>query len=331
MIPASVVITGGTGSLGRALVTRWHGVSHRLVIVSRDEWKHADMAREFPADDGVRYFVGDVRDRSRLADAFRGCLTVVHAAALKRIDTVAYNPAEAVKTNILGTLNVIQAAAEAGCERVLLISSDKAAAPCNAYGASKLMAEYVAVQANATTWPRGLRVSALRYGNVIGSRGSVVPLWRDALRANGALPVTDFRMTRFLLTLDDAVGLVERALDDMEGGEVFIPQLPAASMLCLAQALTGDRFLALESLGGLRPGGEKLHESLLTEHEAPRAVSVDGWFILQPTHRTWTETGYGWARHGYEAVTSEYRSDSAPQLTVDEVRAMLQKAGMLDE
>ena len=268
----NLAITGGTGSLGRALIPAFLAdpLVTRLVILSRDEAKQEQVARDFP-DPRLRGFLGDVRDESRCRLAFQGVHTVVHAAALKRITAGAYDPLEFIKTNILGTVNVVFAALAAKVEKVLLISSDKAVEATNLYGKTKAAAEDFAIQANTYTQPQGVAVSVLRYGNVFGSRGSVVPLWAEQARRSRPLTLTDPSMTRFLITLTEAVGLVQDVLEMMQGGEVFVPELPAARMGDLAACLHPEQPV---SYLGMRPGGEKLHESLLSQDEVRRVRRV---------------------------------------------------------
>lgn len=280
-------VTGATGSFGRALIGRVldEGRAERIVALSRDELKQAQAAAELGQVPELRWFLGDVRDRARLVEAFQGVDVLVHAAALKRIDAICYNPQEVIKTNVLGTQHVVEAAIEAGVRTVLVLSSDKAVAPCNAYGASKLLAEYYAVQSNAVGYPRGTKVSVVRWGNVFGSRGSVVHVWRAAAAAGKPLRLTDARMTRFVITLDEAVRFTLRWLFKLRGGEVLVPRLPSARMIDLAAAIDPDGE-PLEM--GFRPGGEKLAEELLSEEEARRTLLVEGAYLVTPSHQTWT-------------------------------------------
>ena len=263
----SVRITGGTGSLGRALIRHYLTTPvARIAILSRDEWKQAMLAKEL-TDDRIRWFLGDVRDPERLEMAFHGIDTVIHAAALKRIDRVAYDPSEVIKTNVIGTQNVIHAAIKAGVKKMLVVSSDKAVEPTNIYGASKMCAEWLAVMSNVYSYPRGTRVSVVRYGNVIGSRGSVAELWEEAVKAGLPIQITDERCTRFFITMPQAVQFIEDALVLMDGGEIFVPDLPSMRITDLADAVAPGhaRFIT-----DLRPGGEKLHEKLLNAEEATR-------------------------------------------------------------
>src|SRR5690242_11100494 len=235
-----VLITGGTGSLGHALVRRWKDSAERIVVFSRDEWKQAEMARAYPEGgaQGIRYFLGDVRDKTRLEQALVGIDTVIHAAALKRVDAVAYNPVEVLKTNVLGTQNVIEASVACGVRSVVVVSSDKAVEPSNVYGSSKNVAEHLAVSSNVYAVPRGTRVSVVRYGNVAWSRGSVLHVWEDQLntrRLPHLITLTDKRMTRFWLTLDQAVDVIEFALEECRPGDIIIPMLKKAKMVDIAK------------------------------------------------------------------------------------------------
>lgn len=316
-----VGITGGTGSLGSALV-RWllkHQMAEKIVILSRDEIKQAQLAEELGSHPKIlRFFIGDVRDQPRLLNAFYGLSVVVHAAALKRVDAVAYNPIEVVKTNILGTQAVIEAACACRVPRVLVISSDKAVEPTNVYGASKNLAEHLAVGANAYTFAQGTRVSAIRYGNVLGSRGSVIPAWRRRIREGAPLPLTDPRMTRFWITMPQAIEAVWTAMRDMAGGDIFVPDLQAMALTDLAEALAPKYPIKMV---GIRPGGEKLHERLLSQEEPRRTVRREGAFVIQPAIRTWGGHALGGDPVGEDF---EYQSDTWPRrLTPAEMRPFL--------
>ena len=280
----TVVVTGGTGSFGkhfvRTALAKWNPAAIR--VFSRDELKQHDMAREI-SDERVRFLIGDVRDLSRLRRAFEGADIVVHAAALKHVPACEYNPFEAIKTNILGTQNVAEAAIEAGVEKAIALSTDKAVSPANLYGATKLCAEKLFVQSNAYAGPRPIRLACVRYGNVVGSRGSVVPLFREQLKA-GELTITDERMTRFWISLDQAVELVNNALEWMQGGEVFIPKLPSMKVVDLAKAVAPQ---ATIKVTGIRPG-EKLHEALLTPEESRHTRDHGDHYVIEPEHGFWS-------------------------------------------
>ena len=311
-IQMRLLITGGTGSLGHALTrhvlatTDW-----RLVVLSRDELKQAQMRAAIP-DPRVDFFLGDVRDQDRLTLAFAPVDAVVHAAALKRVDSVARDPDEVFQTNVLGTRNVLRAAHLADVRRVLLISSDKACYATNAYGVSKAQAEWMTVAYNTYGAPSGTLSSVLRYGNVLGSRGSVVHTWRAQPLP---LTITDPLATRFIITMPQAVQFVTDAIQDMQGGEIFVPHLPAARMLDLAEALRpGMSWVDT----GPRPGGEKRHETLLTAEESERAVDVGRVSIVPPFFHPWTDKP-AWANE--PLVTPGARtSDAAPGLDVATLR-----------
>lgn len=284
-----VLVTGGTGSLGRTLIRRLLAAdAHRIIVYSRDEYKQARLDAEL-GDPRLRFFLGDVRDPERLAQAMHHVDAVAHTAALKRVDRVSSEAGEAVKTNVLGSANVIQAAIDANVPRVLLISSDKCVEAINFYGHTKALMESYGIQANAYGWARGTRISVARWGNVLDSRGAVLHTWRRTLKEGKPLPVTDPRMTRFWLTLRQAAGLAYEVLTSMRGGEIWVPVLPAGQILDLAEALAPG--YPTECVG-LRPGGEKLHESLLTGDEIARTVPVpfaepQSWYIIQPAVHPW--------------------------------------------
>lgn len=272
-----ILVTGGTGSFGRAFVRRTlaRGADVTIRVYSRDELKQYEMTREFGGDPRLRFCIGDVRDRDRLARAMYGVDWVVHAAALKQVDLCEYNPAEAVKTNIHGSQNVIEAAIDAKVKRVVALSTDKAVNPVNLYGATKLCAEKLFVHGNAYAGPRDTRFACVRYGNVLGSRGSVVPLFL-AQAASGVLTITDLRMTRFWISLAQAVDLVAFVLGDLRGGEVYVPKIPSMRMTDLARAIAPE---AMVKEIGMRPG-EKLHEMLLSPEEAHRCREYPGHYVI---------------------------------------------------
>lgn len=283
-----VFVTGGTGSLGRVLIRHLLDVgAERVCSYARCEVRAAQLEAEHcdhPNAKALRIFVGDVRDPERLRRVLPGCDVVIHAAALKRVDSGFYHPDEMLKTNVLGTQNVIQAAASSGVKKLILISSDKAVHPQNIYGATKLMGEYLAVAANAWTQARGLAVSVCRYGNVLGSRGSVVDLWRQAATEGKPLRLTDDRMTRFWITLEQAVAFILDSAEHMVGGEIFLPIIPSARLIDLAEAVAPGHPVEVV---GLRPGGEKLHERLLTDEETSRARRQSGRIVIALAHNFW--------------------------------------------
>jgi UDP-N-acetylglucosamine 4,6-dehydratase len=279
----TILLTGGTGSFGQAFLRRvtatWPDAVVR--IYSRDELKQVQLREEF-GDLGVRYFIGDVRDRGRLVRAASGADIIVHAAALKHVPVCEYNPFEAVQTNVLGTQNVVDAAIESGVARVLALSTDKAVNPVNLYGATKLCAEKIVVQGNAYASHSNTSLSCVRYGNVMGSRGSVIPLFRQQAE-QGRITITDTRMTRFWISLDQAVDLVFFALEEMVGGEVFIPKIPSMRVTDLARAIAPGADM---DVIGIRPG-EKLHEVLMTADEARHSVDAGGVYVVLPEHPWW--------------------------------------------
>lgn len=277
----SILVTGGTGSFGRkfAEIILAEYQPKKLIILSRDELKQHEMRQRLPdgPDSPVRYFIGDVRDRDRLYRAFHGVDIVVHAAALKQVPACEYNPFEAVQTNIIGGKNVIDASIDCGVKRVLAISTDKAVNPVNLYGATKLCAEKLFVDGHAYAGHRETRFSCARYGNVVGSRGSVIPIFLEQKR-KGKLTITDSKMTRFWITLEQGVRFVIQCIEQMHGGEIFIPKIPSMSMMELAKALAPD--CGVEFIG-IRPG-EKLHEVLVSEEEARYVLELKDRFVLLP-------------------------------------------------
>ena len=280
----SILVTGGTGSFGKKFVEIMlrEYRPKKLIIFSRDELKQHEMRAAGFDHPSLRYFLGDVRDPERLNRALAGVNVVVHAAALKQVPACEYNPFEAIQTNIMGGRHVIDAAINQGVRRILALSTDKAVNPINLYGATKLCAEKMFVQANAYSGSQDTRFSCARYGNVVGSRGSVIPVFLEQ-RQRGKITVTDPRMTRFWITLEQGVKFVVRCLEQMHGGEIFVPKIP--SMRLVDMALTVAPECAVEYIG-IRPG-EKLHEALLSEDEARHAVEVDGMYVIQPNHPWW--------------------------------------------
>jgi UDP-N-acetylglucosamine 4,6-dehydratase len=301
----SILVTGGTGSFGKKFVEimlKEYGPK-RLVIFSRDELKQHDMRVAGLDHPSLRYFIGDVRDEPRLERALSGISVVVHAAALKQVPACEYNPFEAIQTNIMGGRNVIDAAINQGVRRVLALSTDKAVNPVNLYGATKLCAEKVFVQANAYAGAQDSRFSCARYGNVVGSRGSVIPVFQEQ-RRRGRITVTDPRMTRFWLTLEQGVRFVVSCIEQMHGGEIFVPKIPSMRMMDLAEAIAPG--CEIETIG-IRPG-EKLHEVLVSEDEARNTLEVDDRYIIQPAHSWWRRENWMSARPLPEGF--RYASDS---------------------
>jgi UDP-N-acetylglucosamine 4,6-dehydratase len=322
-----VCVTGVTGTFGREFTRRMLATQlcERLVGISRDELKQSELYDQYGAANPLRLFLGDVRDERRMQEAFKGVDTVVHAAALKRVDAGAYNPVEMTRTNIDGTVNVIRAAAACGVRKVLVISSDKACEPLNIYGATKLMAEQMAVSMNAHVLPQGTRVAALRYGNVLGSRGSVAHIWRRQAALGAPLTVTSTDMTRFVLTIEQAVSYAFEAMTDMEGGEVFVPILPSARMLDLAEAVVGEP--REYRVTGLRDGGEKLAEALLTVEEPWRTVRRgDRFYVVTPSVAPWRNGG--WWGERVDAKLRYVSDGSHGWATVDQLKRLVKEAGL---
>ena len=280
----AVLITGGTGSFGKKFtkILLEEKQPRKVIIFSRDELKQHEMKMHGYDHPSLRYFIGDVRDRERLVRAMHGVDIVVHAAALKQVPVCEYNPMEAIKTNIMGTSNVVEAALDAGVNRVLALSTDKAVNPVNLYGATKLAAEKLVIQSNAYAGGRATRYSCVRYGNVVGSRGSVVPLFLKQ-RASGKITITDDRMTRFWLSLEQGVHFVIDCIEQMQGGEVFVPKIPSTTIVDLAKAIAPE---ARVEIIGIRPG-EKLHEVLISEDEARSTLERERMFIVKPPETLW--------------------------------------------
>ncbi len=321
----TILVTGGTGSFGHKFVETVlkDFKPAKLIIFSRDEYKQYEMAKLFPESKYpcIRYFIGDVRDKARLQRAFAGVDYVVHAAALKQVPALEYNPTEAIKTNVDGANNIIDAAIDAGVRRVVALSTDKAVNPANLYGATKLVAEKCFIAANAYGGGR-VKFSAVRYGNVVGSRGSVIPFFMD-LKKQGCkeYPITDERMTRFWITLDQGVALVLKALDESVGGEIFIPKIPSMRVVDLAQAL--EPGCRLKNIG-IRPG-EKIHESLISEDEARKALEYDSHFIVLPQFMSAEEIVEKFKGGKSLADGFMYRSDMNTEwLDVAQLKTMVQ-------
>ena len=322
---ASILVTGGTGSFGKvflAKVLAEHDPA-RIVVFSRDELKQYELKQQWGDDDRVRFFLGDIRDRDRLRMALDGVEYVVHAAALKQVDTAEYNPMEYVKTNVLGSENVIQASLEAGVQKVVALSTDKASSPVNLYGATKLTADKLFISSNHYAVDGGTRFAVVRYGNVMGSRGSVIPLFRNLAAAGQPLPVTDHRMTRFWITLPQALDFVINSFATMSGGELFVPRIPSMRVVDLAEAIApGVETIEI----GIRPG-EKLHEEMISSEDARRTVRQSDRYVVQPTLAAW---GGFHAAQG-EAVPDgfAYSSDKNDQwLGVTELQRMLESLGL---
>lgn len=320
-----ILVTGGTGSFGKKFIEVMlkEFTPSKLIVFSRDEQKQHEMRQRGFSDDKLRYFIGDVRDYERLRRAFDGVDYVVHAAALKQVPACEYNPMEAVKTNILGSSNVIDAALDTNVHRVVALSTDKAVSPINLYGATKLAAEKLFVQSNAYAGGKKTRFSCVRYGNVVGSRGSVVPLFIHQ-REKGVITVTDKRMTRFWISLEQGVRFVIRCLEQMHGGEVFVPKIPSMTVSDLAKALAPK---AKIKYIGIRPG-EKLHEALISEDEARTVVELDDMYVVQPAEAFWF--GHEWSDMG-KRLPDDFRYVSNLNdvwLTVEQIQDILQPIEM---
>ncbi|MGY3189352.1 UDP-N-acetylglucosamine 4,6-dehydratase (inverting) [Lysinibacillus sp. TE18511] len=280
----SVLITGGTGSFGKKFIHKALTLGVKKIIVfSRDELKQYEMKQEFREDERLRFFIGDVREKDRLYRAFDGVDIVIHAAAMKHVDACEYNPFEAVKTNIHGAQNIIEAAIDRGVEKVIALSTDKACSPVNLYGATKLASDKLFVAANAYVGEKKTRFSVVRYGNVVGSRGSVVPFFKK-IKDTGKLPITDERMTRFWITLDQGVQFVLDNLDRMHGGEIFVPKIPSMNIMDLAKAIAPN---CKYEIIGIRPG-EKLHEAMIMEDDARHTREFNTYYVIQPQFSWWS-------------------------------------------
>lgn len=321
----SILITGGTGSFGKKFVemvyARFPGVK-RMVIYSRDELKQFEMAQHYPQSQykSIRFFIGDVRDGDRLKRACEGVDIIVHAAALKQVPAAEYNPMECIKTNVFGAENVINAAMDNGVKRVVALSTDKAAAPINLYGATKLCSDKLFVAANNMRGSRDLRFSVVRYGNVIGSRGSVVPFFMEK-RREGILPITHPDMTRFNISLEDGVEMVFHALEHAWGGEIFVPKIPSYRITDVAEAIGPD---CEQKIVGVRPG-EKLHEEMITETDALNTVETDKYYVITPSTPLWSIADYEQAFNG-RPVAEGFKYNSGTNtdwLSVDQLREQI--------
>ena len=302
---ASVLITGGTGSLGKSLISYLltHTKVRKVAVFSRDELKQHDLRQDFEGEPRLRWFIGDVRDLDRLKRAFHGVDFVIHAAALKQVDTGEYNPMEFIKTNVLGSQNVIDAAIDAGVKRVVALSTDKASSPINLYGATKLTADKLFVAANNYSYPYGTTFSVVRYGNVMGSRGSVIPFFKNLADQGKSLPITDLRMTRFWISIEDAVRFVIESLEIMCGGELYVPRIPSMKIIDLAHAVSPSSKLVEI---GMRPG-EKLHEEMISADDSRRTLILKNRFVVTPVVAEW---GYTQPKGEMMAEGRAYRSDT---------------------
>lgn len=325
---ARILVTGGTGSFGKKFVetvyARYPGIE-RMVVYSRDELKQFEMAQQYPKQQypSIRFFIGDVRDPERLSRAMEDIDIVIHAAALKQVPTVEYNPFEAVKTNIIGGQNVIDAALANGVKRVVALSTDKAAAPINLYGATKLCSDKLFIAANNIKGSRDIRFSVVRYGNVMGSRGSVIPFFLEKRRNGGVLPITDERMTRFNISLEEGVDLVLFAIENMWGGELFVPRIPSYRITDVAKAIAPH---CKHDVIGIRPG-EKLHEEMITETDGLNTLEFDRYFVILPSAPQWDPEVYRQAFKGRRCEYGFKYSSGANNewLNVEQIRELIRK------
>lgn len=315
----SILITGGTGSLGHELVTQLlsFGTTARIAIYSRDELKQFEMKKKFNNDPRLRWFVGDVRDSLRLKRALHGVSYVIHAAALKQVDTGEYNPMEFIQTNIIGSQNVIEASIDAGVKKVVALSTDKASSPINLYGATKLAADKLFVSANNYSQSYGTSMAVVRYGNVMGSRGSVIPVFRDLASKGHSIPITDMRMTRFWISIGDAAKFVLDSFKIMHGGELYVPKIPSMKIIDLVKAIApSSQFHEI----GIRPG-EKLHEEMISFDDARRTVDLGTRYLVEPVLAEW---GYLNANDKYPKLQAGYQSNTNSMwLEVSDISEML--------
>lgn len=302
---ASILITGGSGSLGTSLVSHLlrNTKIRRVAVFSRDELKQSQLKEKFGSDERMRWFIGDVRDVDRLKRAMHAVDYVIHAAALKQVDTGEYNPMEFIKTNVLGSQNVIEASIDAGVKKVIALSTDKASSPINLYGATKLTADKLFVAANNYSIGYGTAFAVVRYGNVMGSRGSVIPFFQKLASENKPLPITDVRMTRFWISIEEAIKFVLSSLEMMTGGELYVPRIPSMKLIDLAQAIKPG----IETVEvGIRPG-EKLHEEMISIEDSRRTVLIGNRYVVTPVVSEW---GYKPPQGKIMGEGVAYRSDT---------------------
>lgn len=320
----NILVTGGTGSFGKAFIRTvlQKFTPNKLIVFSRDELKQYEMEQEFtgPKSSCIRYFIGDVRDLSRLEMAMRGVHIIIHAAALKHVPAAEYNPFECIHTNVIGAENVVKASIRNNVEKVIALSTDKAASPLNLYGASKLASDKIFIGGNFLSAGSNPRLSVVRYGNVMGSRGSVVPYF-EKLRDEGAehLPITDPRMTRFWVTIEQGVNFVLSSLAMMHGGEIFVPKIPSTTIMDIAKAIAPD--MATKNIG-IRPG-EKLHEIMITEDDARNTIALKDRYVITPALSFWDPSVHTF--EGAEPVAGDFSfsSDTAEMLNDESIRSLL--------
>jgi UDP-N-acetylglucosamine 4,6-dehydratase/5-epimerase len=319
---STILITGGTGSFGHSFVpmTLARYNPKRLVIYSRDEMKQWEMAKLYDGDERVRFFIGDVRDADRLNRALKGINYVVHAAATKIVPIAEYNPFECVKTNVIGAMNLVDACINQGVRRVVALSTDKASSPINLYGATKLASDKLFIAGNSYAGGQDTRFSVVRYGNVMGSRGSVIPFFLERA-SSGSLPITDLKMTRFMISLEDGVSMVWQAFNDMVGGEVYVKKIPSIKITDIAQAV--DATAGLEVVGS-RPG-EKLHEQMIGVDDAPHTFDYGDYYKILPAIHNWSSDPLRIANGNRVPSDFVYRSDiNSKWMTIDELRDWIQ-------
>ena len=322
-VGSSMLITGGTGSFGHAFVpmTLARFNPRRLVIYSRDEMKQWEMAKIYGHDERVRFFIGDVRDKDRLARALNGVDFVVHAAATKIVPTAEYNPFECVKTNVIGAMNLIDACIDQGVKRVVALSTDKASSPANLYGATKLTSDKLFIAGNSYAGKDDTRFAVVRYGNVMGSRGSMIPFFLS-LADKGVLPITDDRMTRFMITLEQGVDLVWHAFEDMVGGEIYVKKIPSMKVADVARAIASG---ARHDIVGIRPG-EKLHEQMIGPEDAPHTYEYAEHYKILPAIHNWSQDPKRISGGKLVATDFTYRSDNNTEwMNIDTLRAWIEQ------
>lgn len=318
-----ILITGGTGSFGNAFIpmTLAKYDPAEIIVYSRDEIKQWDMALKYKDEKRLRFVIGDVRDKYRLTQALRGVDYVVHAAATKIVPTAEYNPSECIKTNINGAMNVIDACNEAGVKQVVALSTDKASNPINLYGATKLASDKLFVASNPVNGGEGTRFAIVRYGNVMGSRGSVIPFFMS-LAETGELPITDEKMTRFMISLEEGVNLVWRAFDDMHGGEIYVKKIPSMNIMDIAKAVAPD---AGHRIIGIRPG-EKLHEQMIGAEDADHTYEYDGYYKILPAINMWSQDPERIGEGKKVKDRFSYTSDQNTEwMSVDELQQWIDK------
>lgn len=319
----SILITGGTGSFGRKCteIILKNYKPEKLIIFSRDELKQFEMSQIFKEEEHpcLRYFIGDVRDKDRLYRAFYGVDYVIHAAALKQVPAAERNPFEVIKTNIIGAENIINASIDCDVKKIIALSTDKAATPVNLYGATKLCSDKLFIAGNSYSGYHGTRFSVVRYGNVVGSRGSVIPFFKK-MKGTGTLPITDPRMTRFWITLEQGVKFVLRCLELMDGGELFVPKIPSMNIMELAKAIASE---CKHEIVGIRPG-EKLHEVMITEDDARHTLELEDYYIVEPEFQWWSNERHV-VNGGVPAPENfRYASNTNDRwLTVEELRKLI--------